>query len=141
MGQSHWNQYSPQISSNDLWKNTFYSYSWPENNIFYFLLDFASKTNDQIYRWTNEKHLKFPNRKLCDKTENLTHLYTDSKKQKNLEVFAKILSNSHTKTKYTITTYPNNIIFITTIKNKEANPNTDNHNTNPHMENKKQTTI
>ena len=61
--------------------------------------------------------------------------------KKKLEVFPKILSNSHIRTKYTITTYPNNIIFITTIKNKEANPNTDNHNTNPHMENKKQTTI
>ena len=63
--------------------------------------------------------MKFPNRKLCDKTENLTHLYTDSKKQKNLEVFAKILSNSHTKTKYTITTYPNNIIFVTSTKKKK----------------------
>ena len=58
-----------------------------------------------------------------------------------MEVFPKILSNSHAKTKYTITTYPTKIIFVTTTKNKETNPNTDNHNTNPYMENKKQTTI
>ena len=58
-----------------------------------------------------------------------------------LEVFPKILSNSHTKTKYTITTYPSNIIFVTATKNKETNPNTENYNTNPHMENKKQTII
>ena len=27
IGQSHWNQYSPQIPWNDLSKNTFYSYN------------------------------------------------------------------------------------------------------------------
>ena len=143
IGKSHWNQYSPQIPWSNLWKNTFYSNNWPENNsILYLLLHFATRTNNQIFKWTNQKHLKSPNCKLCDKTENITRLYIDCKRNKRkLEVFPKILSNSHTKTKYTITTYPNNIIFITTIKNKEANPNTDNHNTNPHMENKKQTTI
>ena len=43
--------------------------------------------------------------------------------------------------KYTITTYPNNIILVTATKIKKSNSNTDNHNTDPHMENKKQTTI
>ena len=50
-------------------------------------------------------------------------------KQKKLEVFLKKLSNSYTKTKHTITTYPNNIILVTTTKNKKTNSNTDNHNT------------
>ena len=52
-----------------------------------------------------------------------------------------MLSNFHTKTKDFIKTYPNNIIFATTSKNKETNPNTDNNNTNPHMKNKKQSSI
>ena len=39
------------------------------------------------------------------------------------------------------TTYPNNIIFVTTTKTKETNCNTNNYNTNSHPENKKQTTI
>ena len=65
------------------------------------------------------KTLKSSNRKLCDKTKNLTHLYTDSKRNKKIwKYLQKILSNSHTKTKYTITTYPNNIILVTTTKKK-----------------------
>ena len=102
-----------------------------------------SWSHDQIYKWTNEKHLKSPNSKLSDKTENITHLYIDCKRNKKIwkYLFQKTLSNSHTKTKYTITTYPSNIIFVTTTKNKEANPKTNNYNTNRYMENKKQTTI
>ena len=85
IGQSHWNQYSPQTPWNELWKNTFYSYNWPENNnILYLLLHFATRTNDQIYRWTNQKYLKSPNCKLCDKTENITHLYIDCKRNKKI---------------------------------------------------------
>ena len=140
IGQSIWNQYSPQIPWNELWKSTIYSYNWPENNnMLYLLFHCVSRTNHQIYKWTNQKHLKSPNCKLCNKTENITHLYIDCKKQKNLKVFLKTLPNSHTKTKCTNTTYPNNIILVTTTK--ETNPNTNNYNTNPHMENKKQTTI
>ena len=83
IGQSHWNQYSPQIPWNDLWKSTFYSYNWPQkNNILYLLLHFATRTNDQIYRWPSRKHLKSPNCKLCDKKENITHLYIDCKRNK-----------------------------------------------------------
>ena len=85
IGQSHWNQYSPQTPWNELWKNTFYSYNWPENNnILYLLLHFATRTNDQIHRWTNQKYLKSPNCKLCDKTENITHLYIDCKRNKKI---------------------------------------------------------
>ena len=85
IGQSHWNQYSPQIPWNKLWKNTFYSYNWPENNnILYLLLHYATRTNDQIFKWANQKHLKSPNCKLCDKTENVTHLYIDCKRNKKI---------------------------------------------------------
>ena len=85
VGQSHWNQYPPQTPWNDLWKNTFYSYNWPENNnMLYLLLHFATRTNDQIHRWTNQKYLKSPNCNLCDKTEHITHLYIDCKTNKKL---------------------------------------------------------
>ena len=85
IGQSHWNQYSPQIPWNDLSKNTFYSYNWSENNnILYLLLHIATRTNDQIYRSTNQKYLKSPCCKICDKTENITHLYTDCKRNKKI---------------------------------------------------------
>ena len=85
IGQSHWNQYSPQTPWDELWKNTFYSYNWPENNnILYLLLHFATRTNDQIHSWTNQKYLKSPNCKLCDKTENITHLYIDCKRNKKI---------------------------------------------------------
>ena len=71
IGQSHWNQYSPQIPWNDLSKNTFYSYNWSENNnILYLLLHIATRTNYQIYRSTNQKYLKSPCCKICDKTED-----------------------------------------------------------------------
>ena len=72
IAQLHWNQYSPQFPWNDLWKNTFYSYNGSEtNNILYLLLHFATRTNDQIYRWTNQNHLKSPNCKLCDSNSSL----------------------------------------------------------------------
>ena len=72
--------------------------------------------------------------------QNITHLYIDCKRNKKIGSISKnIIKLSH-KNKYTITTYPNNIIFVTNTKNKETNSSTDNHNTNPHMENKKQTT-
>ena len=71
-----------KIPWNELWKNTFYSYIWPENNILYLLLHYATRTNDQIYKSTNQKHLESPNCKLCVKTENITHLYIDCKGNK-----------------------------------------------------------
>ena len=68
-----------------LWKNIFYSYNWPENNnILYKPFHFATRTNDQIYRWTNQKHLKSPNCKLCGKKEDIYHLYIDCKRNKNI---------------------------------------------------------
>ena len=41
----------------------------------------------KIHKWTN--HLNSPNRKLCDKTENITHLYTDCKRTKIWKYFQK----------------------------------------------------
>ena len=142
IGQSRWNQYSPQTPSNDLWKNTFYSYNWPENNnILYLLLHFATRTNDQIHRWTNQKYLKSPNCKLCDKTENITHLYIDCKRNKKIW---KYFQKHQTLTQKQNTPLQH-ILTISSLslqqKNKETNPNTNNYNTNPHMENKKQTTL
>ena len=72
IGQSIWNQYIQNNPWKQLWKNTFYSYNWPENNnILYMLLQFATKTNDQIYRWTNPKHVKSPNCKLYQKNKKI----------------------------------------------------------------------
>ena len=82
LGQNIWNQYS----NNDwkqIWNNTFFSYCWPENNnILYMLLDYSARTNDHIYRWTNQKHLKNPNCKLCDEKEDIMHLYISCKRNK-----------------------------------------------------------
>ena len=91
IGQSHhigqWNQYSPQIQWNDLWKNTLYSYNWLENNnILYLLLHLATRANDQINgpnRWTNQKHLTSTNCKETNpKTNNHnTNPHMENKKQ------------------------------------------------------------
>lgn len=68
--QSIWNQYLTQIPWNQLWKNTFYLYSWPENkNLLYFLLHYATRTNDHMYRWTTKKHLN------SEKKENIGRKY------------------------------------------------------------------
>ena len=48
------------------------------------LLHYATRTKDQIYRWTNQKHLKSPKCKLCEKTENIKHLYNDCKQNKKI---------------------------------------------------------
>ena len=88
IGQSYWNKYSPQTPWNELWKNTFYSYNWPENNnILYLLLHFVTRTNDQIHSWTNQKYLKSLNCKLCDKAENITHLYIECKRNKKISKY------------------------------------------------------
>ena len=50
----------------------------------YIHVHFATRTNDQIHTWTNQKYLKYPNCKLCDKTENITHLYIDCKRNKKI---------------------------------------------------------
>ena len=81
-----WNQYLTQNPWNQLWKNTFYSYSRPENsNILYFLLHYATRTNDHMYRWTNQKHLKSPKCKLYEKTQNINHLYIECKRNKKIQ--------------------------------------------------------
>ena len=78
--QSIWDQYLLQISWNAIWKNTFLSYIRPENNnALYILLHYATRTNDHIFRWTTQKHLKTPKCKLCKNTENIKHLLIDCK--------------------------------------------------------------
>ena len=47
IGQSICNQYLSHSPWNELWKNTFFSYSWPENNNI--LLHYTTRTKDQIY--------------------------------------------------------------------------------------------
>ena len=104
-------------------------------------MHYATRTNDQIFKWANQKHLKSPNCKLCDKTENVTHLYIDCKRNKKIwEYFQK-----HQTLTQKQNTPLQHILTISSLslqqKNKETNPNTNNYNTNPHMENKKQTTL
>ena len=66
-------------------KNTFYSYNWPENSsTLYLLLHFATRTKDQRYRPINQKNLKSPNSNFCDKTDNITNLYIDCKRNKKV---------------------------------------------------------
>ena len=106
-----WNQYSPQIPQNELWKNAFYSYNWPEkNNILNLLLHYATRANDQVYKQTNQKYLKSPNCKLCNKTENITHLYIDQKRhKKNWKYFQKhyqtLTQKQHTPLQHILTSY------------------------------------
>ena len=87
IGRSIWNQYLPQNPWYHLWKNTFCSNTWPENNnILYIFLHFATSTNDHIYKWTNQKHLKTPKCKLCEKTENI-NIFTLIAKEKKISGF------------------------------------------------------
>ena len=66
-------------------KNTLNSYKCPENdNTLCTLLHYATRTNDHIYRWTNQKHLKSPKCKLCEKTENIKHLFIDCKRNRKI---------------------------------------------------------
>ena len=44
------------------------------------ILHYATRTNNHIYRWTNQEHLKSPNCKLCDQIENINHLFIQCKK-------------------------------------------------------------
>ena len=61
------------------------------------LLHLATRTNDQINRWTIQKHLKSPKCKFFEKIENIKHLYTDCKRNKNLDSLPKILQKSNAK--------------------------------------------
>ena len=108
-GQAFWNQYLTQIQWDPIWKNTFYSYNWPENNnILYYLLHYATKTNDQIYRWTNQKHLKTPKCKLCEKTENINHLFIHCKRNKKIwnhfqKYYTKLTKKEYTPLQHILT--------------------------------------
>lgn len=66
-----------------IWNDILFSYCWPENNnILYKLLNYATRTNGHICRWTNQKHLKNPNCKICNKKEDICHLYISYKRNK-----------------------------------------------------------
>ena len=142
IGRSIWNQYLPQNPWYHLWKNTFCSYTWPENNnILYIFLHFATSTNDHIYKWTNQKHLKTPKCKLCEKTENI-NIFTLIVKEKNIWIhLQEYYKNPNTKRIHVIATHTNQISLIITTKNREISVNIDCNNTYPHPENKKSTTI
>ena len=83
-GQSISDQYLLQIPWNAAWKNIFTSHTWPENNnTLYTLLHYATRTNNHIYRWMNQKHLKTPKCKLCEKAEKIKHLFINCKRNRN----------------------------------------------------------
>ena len=74
-----------QIPWNTIWKNAFFSYTWPENNnTLYILLHYATRTNDHIFRWTNQKHLKNPTCKYCKNIENIKHLFVECKRNRKI---------------------------------------------------------
>ena len=80
-----WNQHLSQIPWNAIWKNAFFSYTWPENNnTLYILLHYATRTNDHIFRWTNQKHLKTPTCKYCKNIENIKHLFVECKQNRKI---------------------------------------------------------
>ena len=85
LGQSISDQYSLQIPWNAIWKNTFLSYTWPENNnALYILLDYATRTNDHLFRGTNQKYLKTPKCKFCKNSENIKHLFINCKRNRKI---------------------------------------------------------
>ena len=85
LGQSISDQYSLQIPWNVIWKNTFLSCTWPENNnALYILLHYATRTNDHLLRWTNQKYRKTPKCKFCKNTENIKHLFIDCKRNQKI---------------------------------------------------------
>lgn len=70
------------------WKNIFISYCHPENNNLLFeIFHFATRANEYVYRWTNQRHLKTPLCYYCEKFENMTYLFIDSKKAKKIWEF------------------------------------------------------
>ena len=106
------------------------------------ILHYATRTNDHIYRWTNQEQLKSPNCKLCDQIENINHLFIQCKKKlKNLETLPKILQMLDKKRIHTIATLINTFSHIITIRNEETSLNSYHNNTNSHMEKIKSTTI
>ena len=53
------------------------------------LLHYTTRTNEHIYRWTNQKHLKAPKCKHCENIENIERLYTDCKRNKKYGLTSK----------------------------------------------------
>ena len=89
-------------------------------------------------KWINQKHLKSPNCKLCDKTENITHLYIDCKRNKKIWKYFQKHYQTLTQKQNTPLQH---ILTISSLslpqKNKETNPNTNNYNTKQCTVNKK----
>ena len=72
------------------------------------LLHYTTRTNDHIYRWTNQKHLKSPKCKLCEKIENIKHLYIDCKRNKNIwthfqKYYKSLTQKEHTPIQHILT--------------------------------------
>lgn len=72
------------------------------------LLHFATRTNDYIFRWVNQKHLKNPNCKLCHKKEDIIHLYISCKRNKRIwehfqKCYQKLTRKNYTPLEHIIT--------------------------------------
>ena len=79
-----WNQFETNIPWKKTLINIFRSYYLQENiNLLSITLHFAKHTNEYVYRWTNQRHLKMFYY-YCHKSENITHLSLDFKKVKKL---------------------------------------------------------
>ena len=62
------------------------------------LLHLATRTNDHIYRWTDQKHLKTPTVNYVIKKEDITHLFIS---WKHFQKYYKCVTQKRT---YTFTT-------------------------------------
>ena len=107
LGQSIWNQHLSQIPWNAIWKKTLSSYTWPENNIIlYILLHYATRTNDHIFRWTNQKHLKNPTCKYCKNIENIKHIFVECKRNRKIwthfQKYQKLENKDYTPLQHTL---------------------------------------
>ena len=72
------------------------------------LLHFATRTNDSIFRWTNQEHLKNPNCKLCHKKEDIIHLYISCKRSKRIwkhfqKYYQKLTQKNYTPLEHILT--------------------------------------
>ena len=118
LGQKIWNQYSHN-EWKQIWNNTFFSYCWPENNnILYIVLHYSTRTNDHIYRWTNQKHLKNPNCKLCNKEEDIIHHYIFCKRNKRIwkhfqRYYHKLTQKDYTALEHILTHFASSLLSKT----------------------------
>ena len=85
------------------------------------LLHFVTRTNDQIYRWSNQKHLKSPNCKLCQTKEDIYihiyHLYSDCKRNKKVcnhfqKYYKNLIQKEHTPLQQYVFGLPSAKIYL-----------------------------